>query len=767
MRGWDMTGKVIQGSFLGGQPKLPPPVPARLPLPIQAKTVARPPGPPTPASAGLPPGPPTPAFAGHQGAVQRRGAGGAFAVEAGQLGLLSGGGRPLPEAVRGKMETALGADFSNVRVHVGPQAERIGAIAFTIGSDIYFAPGRFQPDTAHGQQLLGHELAHVVQQRAGRVRNPLGMGLAVVQDHALEAEADRLGQHAATYRIAAQTKLMPGAAQPSAPVRISPPVSAGPGSYRLTAGAGGRQVGSVMVHARDKGAVEVTDLGVDQTQRGHGIGQMLVASAAKTGLQFGKLKVTLAAQDKGSGHLTQWYKQMGFTQIGVNQRGYPQLEAPISRVLAGTVQRKPVWPGSGILQAANAPTTEQGLGDLAEPKVFRLPEKEVKLQKVIADALDQLVLQGKTPYNPLLKRPEGVFCLGGIVLPKNLDVSSSELVKNAELIRLKKPAGGVKDSYNSIADNETLKRSIVINVLFTLEHAGQLAYLKRSRLTRKKDWKIVVEVHYYQDRVQTTAAFHKDTYGQTLFVNLNYLTGDEIAGPEYILNPPLVEEHEKDIKKSLPLTFRKDLDAARQGSAQPDRIEAIKIPGARPAKPGRPPPPPGHGWVVSFTDELIHHMTPHYGHRFVTESGLKKFLEDKYPYALTLIDQWEKAKKSVLFYRSLSPERREAINLHVHSQYKGLKYDRKQLARIGISEESITELIDKYSAQAAGFQKVSIPNPANPGKPYKAPIRASGTPPLTRRMSEWARNNDLPQQVMGKRRFFRTWVRAVRKDEEL
>ena len=49
-------------------------------------------------------------------------------------------------------------------------------------------------------------------------------------------------------------------------------------------------------------------------------------------------KVTLAAQDNGSGHLTQWYKGMGFTQVGVNQRGYPQLEAPISRVLAGTAR---------------------------------------------------------------------------------------------------------------------------------------------------------------------------------------------------------------------------------------------------------------------------------------------------------------------------------------------------------------------------------------------------------------------------------------------
>src|SRR5215469_12343360 len=133
--------------------------------------------------------------------------------------------------------------------------------------------------------------------------------------------------------------MAPGAIQASAPVRISPPVSTGsPGSYRLSAGAGGREIGSVMVHARERGAVEVTDLGVDAAQRGNGVGQMLVAAAARTGLQSGRSKVTLAAQDRGSGHLTRWYKEMGFTQVGINQRGYPQLEAPINRLLVGTAR---------------------------------------------------------------------------------------------------------------------------------------------------------------------------------------------------------------------------------------------------------------------------------------------------------------------------------------------------------------------------------------------------------------------------------------------
>lgn len=338
-----MTGKVIQGFFLGGRPRMPAPA-------SQPPAMPRRPGPPAPAFARQLPvaqskamprpplGPLVHPFAGRPPVAQPHGPGNSFQVDPGQLGLASGGGRPLPDAVRGKMEAALGADFSGVRVHVGPQAERIGAVAFTMGTDIYFAPGRFQPDTLHGQQLLGHELAHVVQQRQGRVRNPLGAGVAVVQDRALEAEADRLGQRAAARRDVVQPKSRPGAAQQSAAVRVSPPVSAGPASYRITAGTGGRFVGSVMVHARDPATVEVTDLGVDPARRGDGIGKMLLASAARAGQHLGRSKVTLAAQDNGSRRLTQWYKDLGFAQVGVSPRGHPRMEAPIGRLL-GVAQR--------------------------------------------------------------------------------------------------------------------------------------------------------------------------------------------------------------------------------------------------------------------------------------------------------------------------------------------------------------------------------------------------------------------------------------------
>ncbi|MDJ0842482.1 MAG: DUF4157 domain-containing protein [Acidobacteriota bacterium] len=115
--------------------------------------------------------------------------------------MASGPGRSLDDDVRGKMEHAFGQSFSDVRVHEGEAAPSIGATAYTQGADIHFAPGKYQPGTPQGQALLGHELTHVVQQRAGRVAVPQGQGLPInSQDH-LEHEADVLGARAARGEI--------------------------------------------------------------------------------------------------------------------------------------------------------------------------------------------------------------------------------------------------------------------------------------------------------------------------------------------------------------------------------------------------------------------------------------------------------------------------------------------------------------------------------------------------------------------------------------
>ncbi len=81
------------------------------------------------------------------------------------------GGRSLGAATRSHMEPRFGFDFSSVRVHHDNASERLsrslGAAAFTHGSHIYFAAGRYDPGTSAGQRLLAHELTHVVQQGGG------------------------------------------------------------------------------------------------------------------------------------------------------------------------------------------------------------------------------------------------------------------------------------------------------------------------------------------------------------------------------------------------------------------------------------------------------------------------------------------------------------------------------------------------------------------------------------------------------------------------
>ena len=214
-----MASRVIQGFFIGGAMR-PQPAP-------QAAAVTRPrhaTGAPPPAFAGrsaplqarMAPGRPPLAHQGAGHVAQPHGGDGSFEIDPVKVGLSRSGGKPLPPAVLAKMEAAFGEDFSSVRVHVGPQASRIGAIAFATGDDLYFAPGRYQPESMQGQQLLGHELAHVVQQRQGRVRAS-GAGIAVVQDRGLEAEADRLAMRAAAHRIPIQPKAAQRPSRPPAP----------------------------------------------------------------------------------------------------------------------------------------------------------------------------------------------------------------------------------------------------------------------------------------------------------------------------------------------------------------------------------------------------------------------------------------------------------------------------------------------------------------------------------------------------------------------
>ena len=82
--------------------------------------------------------------------------------------VLASAGQPLDAATREFFSARFGHDFANVRVHADAEsaesARSVSALAYTVGSHVVFGVGQYSPGTRAGQELLAHELTHVVQQ---------------------------------------------------------------------------------------------------------------------------------------------------------------------------------------------------------------------------------------------------------------------------------------------------------------------------------------------------------------------------------------------------------------------------------------------------------------------------------------------------------------------------------------------------------------------------------------------------------------------------
>ncbi|HEY7392434.1 MAG TPA: DUF4157 domain-containing protein [Bryobacteraceae bacterium] len=590
-----MAGRIIQGFFPSGNP---------IPLPSTAQQTS---AVYAPRALGGP-------------AVQRHGGHNPLLIDPARLGLADGVGQALPDVVRGKMETAFGTDFSSVRVHVGPQPDRIGAHAFTIGNDIYFASGRYQPDSLQGLRLLGHELAHVVQQRQGRVRAP-NAGIAVMQDAALEAEAIRFGE-----RAIAQTKAAASTLQPK------------PAGSSLWSG----KIGM-----------------------GPGVTQQHVATTNSRTIQ-----------------------RSGKELAGLAIQVFP---GPTVEVQNQIVKRLEEYVAAGLEFYKNA-AKNKGVGqERFFPVMFGTPTQNVSL--------------------------------GSVRLPTDLSQYDQvqDLIDDSTLVETPNGATSVKSIYKIIKDDEPLKKGIITNTIRTMETAGQIKYLKNLNLSGEK-WNIIVEIHYYRERVQSEPGFHKDSVGETLFVNLNYVNEEEISGPEYIVNPPVDPQHLKNREETLPKKFRTHLKEAGTKLLRPRSIGMKSV--------------PKYG-VVTFVDELIHHKTPTPGHRKVPANNLGEFLTKKFPQGNPSA-WWE-----------------DLIRL----TKSGGTFDRNDLQKAGLPQDLIDEVVNDYSENAAGFNKVDIPHRG------KATVRYDiGTPRLKRAMSAGnLRATPLQSGGSGRRAFFRTWVRAVRK----
>jgi hypothetical protein len=104
-------------------------------------------------------------------------------------------GEPLDAGTRAFMEPRFGHDFSEVRIHAdekGAQsAHAVNAHAYTVGNDIIFGAGAYEPTSQTGKSLLAHELAHVVQQEGSHLASEASRLEIGDRDDVAEAQATK------------------------------------------------------------------------------------------------------------------------------------------------------------------------------------------------------------------------------------------------------------------------------------------------------------------------------------------------------------------------------------------------------------------------------------------------------------------------------------------------------------------------------------------------------------------------------------------------
>ncbi|MEZ3116269.1 DUF4157 domain-containing protein [Halobaculum sp. MBLA0147] len=114
--------------------------------------------------------------------------------------VISSPGRPLDTSIQRAVEERMGDSLGDVRIHTGPKAaaaaEQINARAFTVGNHVAFGAGEYDPESAEGQHVLAHELAHVRQQTGGDLSMlpQEDVQLEIDPDPELEREAEETAQ---------------------------------------------------------------------------------------------------------------------------------------------------------------------------------------------------------------------------------------------------------------------------------------------------------------------------------------------------------------------------------------------------------------------------------------------------------------------------------------------------------------------------------------------------------------------------------------------
>lgn len=246
----------------------------------------------------------------------------------------SSSGSALPDTVMRKFESSLGADLAGVRVHTGEAsagaAEAVGAKAYTVGQDIHFGAGHYDPSSPGGEHLLAHEVAHTVQQAGGAQRMQFKLDVSSPGDH-FEHEADRAADAMVTGRSASVGSMAGSISREAKEVPGGAPAVKG-GDIELEFGKGSfgeKELGPFTLEPKVSGKIVLKPAGHEEkpAKEGESAGGESHAVEIKGGVSKDSVKV---AAEKEFGEKTWGFQPKMTSEVELDKEGKPKIKIGVA-----------------------------------------------------------------------------------------------------------------------------------------------------------------------------------------------------------------------------------------------------------------------------------------------------------------------------------------------------------------------------------------------------------------------------------------------------
>lgn len=269
---------------------------------------------------------------------QRDGNGVAADAEHAVAAASSSSGTSLPTSLMRKFESSLGADLSGVRVHTGEAsasaAQAVGAKAYTVGQDIHFGAGHYEPSSPGGEHLIAHEVAHTVQQAGGAQRRQYKLEVSSPGD-SFEHEADRAADAMVSGRAASVGSAAGGLAREAKEVpHAAPPVKGGDIEVEiLKRSFGEKEVGPLSLEPKMTGKIVLKPAGHGAAEKKpegkEGEGKAKEAHPVEIKGGASKEGVKLAAE-KEFGEKTWGFQPKLASEVELSKDGIPKVKVGVA-----------------------------------------------------------------------------------------------------------------------------------------------------------------------------------------------------------------------------------------------------------------------------------------------------------------------------------------------------------------------------------------------------------------------------------------------------